>query len=153
MNETNNASLYILVYQVTPPHVRRNHAWPYSLVTQYCCSMICNYGYFFITSFRPTNDLQQRYTVLQRAHEQNENVVSHPDNFSKISMIPSPYLARSPYLITDLMSSSYYHFLCTGDNLGQASYCCLLHKSSWIIFDESSWRNDKWNLKRPRSTL
>ena len=50
----------------------------------------------FMTSFRPTNDLQQRYTVQQGAYEQNENVKSHQDDFSKTSMIQSPYVARSP---------------------------------------------------------
>ena len=63
--------------------------------------MISNYGYSFMTSFRPTNDLKQPYTVQQRAYEQNENVMSHPDDFSKTSMIQSPYLARSPYCYSD----------------------------------------------------
>ena len=50
-----------------------------------------------MTSFRPTNDLQQRYTVQQRAYERNEDVMSYPDDFSKTSIIQSLYLTRSPY--------------------------------------------------------
>ena len=111
MNEINNASLCMLVYLVTPPHVKWNHAWPYGLVTPYCCSIICNYGYSFMTCFRPTNDLQQRYTVQQRAYEQNENVMSHPHEFSKTSMIQSPYLARSPYFYSDTVYTKVFvHF-------------------------------------------
>ena len=50
-----------------------------------------------ILNLRPTNDLQQQCTVQQQAYEKNENVMSHPHDFSKISVIRSLYFVRSPY--------------------------------------------------------